>query len=152
MRTSRLYRSVNTRTHGVKHGIGGEFRHSRNSQKSTSSEVARESMNGRLKHGRDYTPLFRFLLSKVGEPWGQIYAEAKSRLDTTDPIFWLVARYEEQREEFVRVGESSYFSGLYIDEDGVLQLVNSNLRSKDMTPFCVCCTHTLNGLRFDTPD
>ena len=152
MRNSLLYRSVNTRTHGVKHGMGGEFRYDRNSKSSKSSEAVRASMHGRLKHGRDYTPLFRFLLSKVGEPWDRVFAEAKSRLDTTEPIFWLVARCEEQRKEFVRVGESSYFSGLFVDGEGTLQLVNSNLRAKDMEPFCTCCTHTLNGVRFGAQD
>ncbi|PKF71607.1 hypothetical protein CW360_00015 [Pseudomonas fluvialis] len=148
MRTSPLYRSVNTRTHGVKHGMGGEFRHARHSKSLENSEAVRSSMHSRLKHGRDYTPLFRFLLSRVGDHWNQVYAEAKSRLDTTEPIFWLVARSEEQKEELVRVGESSYFSGLFVDGEGLLQLVNSSLRAQDMEPFCTCCTHTFNGVRF----
>lgn len=152
MRTSPLYRSVNTRTHGVEHGMGGEFRHDRHSKKFASNDVVRAPMNSGLRHGRDYTPLFRFLLSKVGNPWDQVYADAKSRLDTADPIFWLVARCEDQREEFVRVDESSYFSGLFIDEDGLLQVVNPDLSARDMKPFCTCCTHTLNGVRFGAQD
>lgn len=152
MRTSPLYRSVNTRTHGVKHGVGGEFRHNRQTKSSKNSEASRTSMHGRLKHGRDYTPLFRFLLSKVGDPWDRVFGEAKSRLDTTEPIFWLVARCEEQKEKFVRVGESSYFSGLFVDGEGLLQLVDSSLRAQDMKPFCTCCTHTFNGVEFGTKD
>jgi len=150
MRSSPLYRSVNTRTHGVKHGVGGEYRHERNSKASQASESSRTSMHSRHRHGRDYTPLFSFLISRVGKPWSEVFSEAKSRLDTTDPIFWLVARTEAERREFVRVGESSYFSGLYVDEQGLLKFVNSELRPQDMQPSCTCCTHTLNGVRFGT--
>ena len=107
-------------------------------------------MHSRHRHGRDYTPLFRFLISRVGKPWSEVFAEAKSRLDTTDPIFWLVARTEAKRREFVRVGESSYFSGLYVDDQGLLKFVNPELRPQDMQPSCTCCTHTLNGVRFGT--
>jgi hypothetical protein len=150
MRSSPLYRSVNTRTHGVQHGQGGDYRHERNAKSSLMSEANHSSMHSRHMHGRDYTPLFRFLISRVGKPWDEIYAEAKSRLDTVDPIFWLVARTETERSDFVRVGESSYFSGLFVDDQGFLRLVNPGLRPQDMKPSCTCCTHTLNGVRFGT--
>lgn len=61
-------------------------------------------MHGRARHGRDYTPLFRFLLSKVGGDWDAIHAEAVSRLDTPEPIFWLVALNEADRKPYVRIG------------------------------------------------
>lgn len=143
-----LYRSVNTRTHGVKHGVGGEFRHQRQARAAGDDEATRMAMHGRHRHGRDYTPLFRFLLSRVGRPWDAVFAEAKSRLDSSEPIFWLVARTEDERRDFVRVGESSYFSGLYVDVRGMLQRVNPLLGPDDMQPSCSCCTHTLNGQRF----
>ena len=148
MRSAPLYRSVNTRTHGVRHGSGGDFRHERNTKAVRVTDAVRTSMHGRHHHGRDYTPLFRFLLSKVGKPWSEVYAEARARLDRTDPIFWLVARSDDERQDFVRVGESSYFSGLFVDREGLLQPVNPRLGPEDMTPACTCCTHTLNGQRF----
>lgn len=105
-------------------------------------------MHGKHRHGRDYTPLFRFLQARVGGQWDVVYAEAKARLDTTEPIFWIVARTELERREVVRLGESSYFSGLFVDDHGLLQRVNPDLRPQDMVPNCSCCTHTLNGVRF----
>ncbi|MDN3919191.1 hypothetical protein [Roseateles violae] len=148
--TEPLYRSVNTRTQRVHHGVGGEFRHGRNSKDARRLEDApRTPMHGRHRHGRDYTPLYRFLLSRVGRPWDEVYAEVKPRMDGDEPIFWMVARPGEERRERVRVGESSYFSGLYIDEaDGVLRLVNPGLDADTMWPSCPCCTHTFNGKRF----
>jgi hypothetical protein len=64
-RKSPLYRKVNTRARGVHHEFGGDFRHDR--AKERMSDETHGSMHGRKERGRDYTPLFHFLLSKVGE-------------------------------------------------------------------------------------
>lgn len=144
-RKESLYRKVNTRARGVHHDFGGDYRSSRNR---SDSEQRQSSMHNGRRRGLDYTPLFRFLLSKVGERWDTVFSEASSRLDKTDPIFWLVARGEDERHRFVRVGESTYFSGLYVDEEGILQRVDPTLRAEHMSPMCTCCTHTLNGVRF----
>jgi hypothetical protein len=140
-----LYRRVNTRARGVSHG-GGEFRWSRHARKENRS--SRGSMHGYKRHGLDYTPLFRFLLSKVGCDFNEVYREAASRLDRPDPIFWLVARSADEKQAFVRIGESSYYSGMFVDEDGRLALAEPELRVEDMKPRCACCTHTLNGAVF----
>lgn len=145
-----LYRKVNTQTHWVHHGVGGDYRTERKAQEL--SEASRGSMHGRERRGLDYTPLFRFLLSRVGSEWNGVYSEAVARLDRPDPIFWLVARNEGERRDIVRTGESSYFSGLYVDDAGILRMVDPDLRSEDLTPFCSCCTHTLNGVRFGSPE
>jgi len=105
-------------------------------------------MSARQKRGLDYTPLFKFLLSKVGSDWNAVHKEAISRLDKPEPIFWLVALHEHERKDFVRMGESSYFSGLYVNEQGLLALVNPNLGPEKMAPLCQCCTHTFNGRPF----
>lgn len=141
-----LYRKVNTQTHGVHHETGGNYRTERKA--AAHSEASRGSMHGKRKRGLDYTPLFKFLLSKVGSEWDSIYSEAVDRLDRPDPIFWLVARHESERLEIVRIGESSYYSGLYVDDAGILRVVNPDLRPEDLTPSCSCCTHTFNGVRF----
>jgi len=142
-----LFRKVNTRARGVHHNVGGDFKYSRN-KKNKSDDRTRGSMHGKKGRGLDYTPLFRFLLSKVGADWNEVYSEAISRLDKSDPVYWIVAMNEHEKEDYVRTGESTYFSGLYVDNDGKLQLTNPELRAKDLTPFCNCCTHTLNGIVF----
>lgn len=139
-----LYRKVNTRAKNVSHNFGGDFKYSRHKKQET-LEQSKGGMYGKKRRGLDYTPLFRFLLSKVGTNWDEIFSEAKSRLDQTDPIFWLVALHEADKEDFVRLGESTYFSGMYVDNDGILQLTNPKLKAQDMDHFCECCTHTFNG-------
>lgn len=146
---SKLYRKVNTRAKGVHHLSGGDFKDTRNSKKEVVQQV-KGTMFGAKQRGLDYTPLFRFLLSKVGSNWDKVFSEAKSRLDRQEPIFWIVALHVDQKRDYVRIGESAYFSGLFVDDDGILQLVNPNLKAADMTPFCGCCTHTFNGKVFGT--
>jgi hypothetical protein len=146
---SKLYRKVNTKARGVHHDFGGEFKNSRNKKRETLEQV-KGTMFGYKKRGLDYTPLFRFLLSKVGFNWDEVFSEAKSRLDRTEPIFWIVALTQDEKKDYVRVGESSYFSGLYVDDNSILQIVNPDLKARDMKPFCSCCTHTYNGKLFGT--
>jgi len=146
---SKLYRKVNTKARGVHHDFGGDYRNSRHAKKET-VEQTKGSMFGKKERGLDYTPLFRFLLSKVGCNWEEVFSEARSRLDRTDPVFWMVALHDAEKKDYVRIGESSYYSGLYVDEDGILQITNPHLKALDMKPFCSCCTHTFNGKIFGT--
>ncbi|PTT86751.1 hypothetical protein DBR42_13080 [Pelomonas sp. HMWF004] len=146
-----LFRKVNTTAHGVHHLDGGDFRDQRQDREPGQLDLARLPMHGRLRRGLDYTPLFRFLLSKVGEDWNAVHAEAVSRLDRSEPIFWLVARGPSEERDCVRIGESSYFSGLKIDSEGRLQRVNPALGPESLAPDCKCCTHTFNGIRFTRP-
>lgn len=144
-----LYRKINTRTWGVRRNdLVARYRDQRNTKTASRSEAMRSSMHPGKQYGRDYTPLFRFLLSRVGGQWDSIFSEAVARLDQSAPVFWMVAIDEEDRQEIVRLGESSYFSGLYVDEQNRLQMVNPNLKAQDMTPRCECCTHTFNGVVF----
>ena len=138
-----LYRKVNTRARGVRHGSGGEHRWQRGAEPWKMTGMSRG-----VRRGLDYTPLFRFLLSRVGQPWDETHSEAVARLDRPDPIFWLVARTPAERRDVVRVGESSYYSGLFVDDDGVLQRVDPAIGPGDLEPSCACCTHTLNGIPF----
>ena len=146
MGKSPLYRKVNTTAHGVHHRVGGDFRDER--KKATDQDLQRQGMHGRKTRGLDYTPLFRFLLSKIGDDWNSIYSEAIARIDRPEPIFWLVALRQADEQDYVRVGESSYFSGLRVDHDGTLQVVNPRLDAGSLVPLCKCCTHTFNGVRF----
>ncbi|WP_194813342.1 hypothetical protein [Nocardia sp. XZ_19_385] len=145
-----LYRKDNTTTWGVR-PRGGEYRHRRNTKRTVKSDVTQEGMGRAKGRGRDYTPLFRFLLSRVGSDWEATFAEAKSRLDQSEPIFWLVAVQEPDRRDYVRIGESTYYSGLYVASDGTLQIVNPDINASSLDPQCACCTHTFNGIRFTRP-
>jgi len=146
---SKLYRKVNTKAYNLDHRFGGDYKNTRHSKRET-LEQTKGKMFGKKERGLDYTPLYRFLLSKVGSNWDDVFSEAKSRLDQADPIFHMVALKEADKEDFVRIGESAYFSGLYVDNTGVLQISNPNLKANDMKPFCSCCTHTFNGKLFGT--
>jgi hypothetical protein len=125
---SPLYRKENKVSLSTRYYVttGSEFRYQRHTKGFLNDDRMHLPMNSG-KHGYDYTPLFRFLLSKVGSAWDDVYSEAKSRLDTPDPIFWMVALREEDKREVVRTGESSYYSGLYVDHEGLLQKVNPDL-------------------------
>lgn len=146
-----LYRTVNTRAHNHGHPTGPDYCRQRNTKREKSDVadgVTRGKMRRGVKRGLDYTPLFRFLISKVGEEWRAVYQEAQGRLDREDPIFWLVARTEVDRKPYVRCGEASYYSGLYVDQQGKLALVAPDLKNEDLEPSCGCCTHTFNGAPF----
>ena len=151
MQKEPLFRKVNTTARGVHHNFGGDFRHERNSKSEVRSEAMRSSMHGKQQRGLDYTPLFKFLLSRIGADWSSVHREAVSRLDKPEPIFWLVALREHDKKDFVRVGEASYFSGLYVNEQGLLVAVNPNLGPDRMAPLCRCCTYTFNGKPFGRP-
>lgn len=139
-----LYRSVNTRTHSVRHGGGKDYRFSRRRE----DRVHAGAMGGRQRHGLDYTPLFKFLLSRVGDDWDAVHAEAIARLDRAEPIFWMVARSQAEGEPFVCMGGSAYYSGLFVDDGNRLQRVDPHLSVEQMEPDCACCTHTFNGVLF----
>ena len=144
-----LYRKVNTRARGVHHRTGGDYRHERNGKReqiNETEEVSRGSMHGKKLRGLDYTPLFRFLISKLGEEWDAVHKEAVQRLDREEPIYWIVARNEPDQKPYVRIGDNALFSGLFVDANGKLAKVASDLRNEDLVPSCSCCTHTFNGV------
>ena len=138
---------MNTKAKGVHHRFGGDFSDIRNG-KSENVQRVKGTMFGPKKRGLDYSPLFRFLLSKIRHRWDEVFSEATSRLDRPDPIFWMVALNELEKKYYVRIGESTNYSGYYVDDKGILRVVNPDLKAVDMTPFCECCTHTFNGKVF----
>jgi len=70
-------------------------------------------MGATVRRGLDYTPLYRFLLSKVGADWDDVHSEAVSRLDEEYPIFFVVALREDERTPYFYGGETACFSGLF---------------------------------------
>lgn len=94
-KSRKLYRSVNTTTRHHSNNLGAEYRWECNHKKVGDELLAkRDTMHGRQKHGRDYTPLFYFLIKQIGKPWDEIFSEVCGRFDTSEPVFWLVALHE----------------------------------------------------------
>ncbi len=84
----KLYRRVNTTTRHRSNNPGAEYRWERYKQKATDENMPqRASMHGKQKRGLDYSPLFMFLLTKVGQQWDEVYSHAVKRLDKPEPIF-----------------------------------------------------------------
>jgi len=137
-----LYRKVNTRARNVHHNHGDSYAKTKGKKnKDKESRMVHE------KRGLDYTPLFIFLLKNVGKEWKHVFSEAKSRLDTEDPIHYMVKK-DNNGCGYFGCSESSYYSTLYVDNDDILQYVDSNINETSLKPFCKCCTHTFNGKKF----
>lgn len=132
-----LYRKVNSKALRCKHNKGTNFRNERGTKNPD------ESMKQGVKRGLDYTPLYKFLLSRIGKNWDEVHSEAKSRVDKEDPINWMVRNSKDDEDCFRN--ENAYFSTLYVDENNLLQKINPKLTVNDFSPLCDCCTHTFNG-------
>lgn len=134
-----LYRKVNTKARGHHHHTGPDAKHTRGTKK---------GMTSKMKQGKqrelDYTPLYRFLLSKIGQPFDQVYSEAIKRIPEAEPISYLV-KEDNTGQGYTYCGESSMYSTMYVDDQGLLQLVKPELVNTDFKPTCWCCTHTFNG-------
>ena len=137
-----LFRKVNTKARGVHHGFGTDFKDTKSTKREPSTKMKRN-----VKRGLDYTPLFKFLLSKVGKPYSATLKEATSRIEDNSVINCMVV--SDTDKTYFRYGESTYYSTLYVDENGLLQVVDPNVNSSTLKPSCPCCTHTFNGLVFN---
>lgn len=149
----KLYRKVNRKSSYQVHCIETKkvhyrwSRHTKKSKQQAMDGVTKTSMKsgkkGSITNGYDYTPLFHYLLKQVGRKWNEVYSEVIPRLNTTIPIFWMVDINNCDESEYCRSGEGSYFSRLYVDNDGILCKVNPNL--SNVSPSCDCHTQTFNG-------
>ena len=137
-----LYRKANTRTHRVRYHTTGDAKHDRNTKKGITRSMTAK------KHPLDFTPLYIFLISKIGQPWDEVHSEAVSRLpkEHKDAVNWLFRdRTDDAKHlQYIRGGECSYYSPLMVDENGLIQKAN-DVTIVDIYPSCSCCTHTFNG-------
>ena len=100
-----LYRKVNTTARGCHHQSGQDFKHERHTKKGEQLNKQSVKMKRGVERGLDYTPLYMFLLSKVGKKWDDVYSEAISRLDKSEPIFYIVAKNENDKNAVDRSQE-----------------------------------------------
>jgi hypothetical protein len=135
-----LYRKVADARYSH-HNKGSEAKYDRNTKEGVSKNLKKD-----VRRGLDYTPLYKFLLSKVGQDFDIVYSEVVGRVDNKDAIYNIIRKNEFEKGEYVTCGESSYFSKLYIDDNNLLQKINPDLKNEDFTPSCPCCTHTFNGV------
>ena len=129
-------------------------------------------MGKKQLHGLDYTPLYKFLLSRVGKDYAETFEEAVLRLPKprqgerrAEPIFdmvrdrsgdpeglgWRQWRGGVDLPEIFLGGEYSLYSTLFVDDDGKLQKIAPGLRVEHISPYCPCHTHTFNGQRVTNP-
>ncbi|WP_297627201.1 hypothetical protein [uncultured Rikenella sp.] len=148
-----LYRKVNRKSSYQCHVIeskGGRFawqRHSKAMRQFDGRYLPMRSATSSVTNGYDYTPLFRYLLSRVGDRWDEIYSAVKPRLNTTEPIWWVVSQdgYPQDGCGWVHIGEGACWSKLWIDAEGRLRKVDPML--SNISPDCSCHTHSFNGSR-----
>lgn len=142
-----LYRKVNSKAAHCRHNIGPDARHTRNTKKGLTSKMVKR------ERGLDFTPLYMFLIKNVGKVWDNVYSEAVSRLEGNEHAVWHLVDYPNEPKtnynigplSFVRCSESSLYSKLFIDNNGILQKVSPELSNEMIYPTCPCCTHTFNG-------
>lgn len=146
-----LWRKENTRAlHHRSNNPGGEYRWERNTKAQKEFDETEQTFKPMKTRsdsqygGRDYTPLFMFLLSRVGKPWEPTLKEAQSRLDKDNPIWWMVHEKRTKEKVWLRLGESAVYSGLFVDDDGILQKIGTPEMLPPL-PSCHCCTHSVNG-------
>ena len=139
-----LYRKVNKRTHnGFWHYVSIpklKYRYERGKKQDVFPEhLPIKRHNSIYQTGYDYTPLIKFLHAHVGQEWNAVYQECVSRLDSSKPITWMVVNVNERglvvdnypNEELPKcvgrsLGEESYWSALWVDDEGILQFVDAN--------------------------
>lgn len=153
-----LWRKINTTAHGHNFRAGEKYQRGK---KESIKEKSKMTSSQKF-HGLDFSPLFGYLRKNVGKEWDIIYSNVIKRIPKeytfnngrfTNPIWWGVLKHKEylglsdfdKKNGFFISGESSYYSLLYIDENGILQYVSPDLSVEDIKPTCTCCTHTFNG-------
>jgi len=134
-----LYRKVNTKARNVHHDKGKSSAYDRN----TKAGMGR-SMGKDVRRGLDYTPLYKFLHASEGKCWDDVYKEIVPRILDKEHIFYIV-QDDNKGPGYVRIGESSRYSTMYVDENNILRFVKTEMKNEDFTPDCTCCTHTFNG-------
>lgn len=137
-----LYRKVNTKARNVWHNSGSDAKYDRNTKTGI-----KKNLKKNVERGLDYTPLYKFLLSKVGQDWSKVHSEAITRLDKEEAIYHIVLKSHEIEDSlgYCNAGENSKYSSLYVDDNNILQKANPNIGVEHLYQHCSCCTHTFNG-------
>ena len=106
---------------------GREIRHKKRNLNFVGAQ--RISIIGTVWTTRPCSNCFSRALATIGQ---RSMAKPFARLNRSEPIFWLVASCDAEKQPFVRIGGNSFYSGLYVDENTRLSLVDPDLRVKHM--------------------
>ena len=153
-----LYRKENKRTHnGWAWYFYPKERYRFERHKNFDDQIERMSIkkHSMFRTGYDYTPLIRFLHSHVGDVWADIFCECQARLNNITPLTRMVVNVNkrglvvdnypcEELPKYCEVGEDSYWSTLYVDEEGVLQFVDKDYHKPPVSN-SLAFTDTWNG-------
>ena len=145
-----LYRKNNKTTHNGHPHLdfyygkynGTRYKYERHTKKAKFEEENEISFKGNHyksmedEYRYDYTPLFKFLLKCTGKKWSDVWKECQQRLNTTEPVLYQVINIKKNGLPYFydmtdvypqhRAGEDTYYSTQYVDENGILQLVNKD--------------------------
>lgn len=104
----------------------------------------------RIKRGKlDYTLLYKFLFSHVGYLWSEVFDKALNRIEDEAKLYNIVFTNDDKDiPPIVATGFRTYFSSLFVGDDGVLCMYAPRVTVEKLHPCCQCCVHTLNGVRF----
>lgn len=140
------------------------FRYDRHTEKVKNSDKVFEGFHKKStedKWNYDYNHLFKFLLKSVGKNWDAVWKECQHRLKSTEPVSYIVINirknglpyfYDVKDEQpFARVGETTYYSTLYVDEGGILQYVDKHFFKKEPT-YGGPWGESFNGMQWDEND
>lgn len=132
---------------------GGHYRWERHTKR-TKLEIKNEVRHARMRGNKqclsfgvydDYTPLYMFLEKSVGRVWSDVWKEALEKsAGNYQEIQLLVCNINKNglrnpgrvvgrdgiKYSYRRIGESSYYTNLIVDENGILQKINPNARQE----------------------
>lgn len=79
----------------------------------------------------DVTPLIKFIQKNVGRPVDEVKSEAKSRFNTKKNNGLTKQNFEKHwnhivNNNYICIYECTFFSGVYVDDDGILQPSSEN--------------------------
>lgn len=124
---------------------GSKYKYSRKSKDSimkykegfSYKESMKNTKSGNITDGYDYTPLFMFLLKNIGKDFDLILKDINGRINSFEPLYWIVDKTVTRELienglclDYVRIGECSSYSRLWIDEENKLQKVNPKLSNR----------------------
>lgn len=127
------------------------YRHIRNKKKTviegeesvdTDTKMVRQRKDVRQL---DFTPLYKYLQSKVGEDYDTVYSNVVERIPRNQRgVIDYIVMADNTGDGVARLGESTYFRTLYVDENNKLQFVNKDYK-QTVSKWCYMDTTTLDG-------